>query len=126
MQLARQFARQTISVAAMVAILALALYGCLAFSSSDSGFLDGFYEGYARGYRGFIHVQVRMEGGRIAEIELVSSDEDPFMGGEAIEELLDLVVAYNTTNLDAVAGATVSSMGFLQAVENAILNRGRP
>jgi fumarate reductase flavoprotein subunit len=79
------------------------------------------YEGTAQGYRGPIQVQVRVNGGSITEI-IVDSEEDYFVGGTAIEELIDMVIQYNTTDIDAVTGATESSRGFLKAVENAIMN----
>jgi uncharacterized protein with FMN-binding domain len=43
------------------------------------------------------------------------------VGGEAIEELIDTVVGYNSTDVDAVSGATETSKGFLEAVYNAIM-----
>jgi len=81
-----------------------------------------FYEGAAMGYRDMIHVRVGMEDGAITEITVIESFEDPAIGGAAIEELTDLVLMYNTTEIDAVSGATETSRGFLEAVENAILS----
>ena len=105
-------------------MLLLSVYGCAGFSSGGRAELaavpDGVYEGIGRGYRGPIRVQVRMEGGSIAAIDIIASREEPSVGGAAMEELLDLVIAYNTTDLDAVSGATGSSRGFLEALENAI------
>jgi uncharacterized protein with FMN-binding domain len=60
-------------------------------------------------------------GGAVSEIEIIDSEEDPFVGGEAMQELLDMVIEYNTTDIDAVSGATESSKGFLEAVESAIM-----
>jgi len=77
--------------------------------------------GSAMGYRGEITVQVQMDGNQIADIVIIDSAEDRFVGGAAIEELIDMVIMYNTTDLDAVSGATESSRGFLEAVQNAIL-----
>jgi uncharacterized protein with FMN-binding domain len=82
---------------------------------------NGVYEGVGRGRRGPVRVRVRMEGGNIAEIEIVDSSEDQFVGGAAMEELLELALMYNTTDLDAISGATESSEGFLAALENAIM-----
>ena len=78
-------------------------------------------EGAAMGYRGMIHVRVGMEEGNITEITVVESCEDEAIGGAAIEELTDLVLMYNTTDIDAVSGATETSRGFLEAIENAIM-----
>ena len=82
---------------------------------------NGVYEGVGRGRRGPVLVRVRMEGGNIAEIEIIDSSEDQFVGGAAMEELLEQALMYNTTDLDAISGATESSKGFLAALENAIM-----
>ena len=101
----------------------VAMFGCAVFRQSGvmEKRADGVYEGAGQGYRGSIRVQVRMEGGSIASIEIIDSDEDYAVGGAAMEELLDMIITYNTTDIDAVSGATETSRGFLEAVENAIL-----
>jgi uncharacterized protein with FMN-binding domain len=100
----------------------LVIAGCAALGGGrEIAAPDGIYEGTGQGHRGPIHVQVRLSGGSITEIEIVDSEEDRFVGAEAMEELLELVIEYNTTDIDAVSGATESSRGFLEAVENAIM-----
>jgi uncharacterized protein with FMN-binding domain len=79
------------------------------------------YEGTAQGYRGPVTVQVRLNGGNISEIIIVDSVEDRFVGGAAMEELIGIIIENNSTDVDAVSGATESSRGFLEAVQNAIL-----
>jgi uncharacterized protein with FMN-binding domain len=79
-------------------------------------------EGAAMGYRGMIHVRVGMDKGTITDITVIESHEDWAVGGAAIEELTDLVLMYNSTEIDAVSGATETSTGFLKAIENAIMN----
>jgi uncharacterized protein with FMN-binding domain len=104
-------------------VLVLAfLGGCalLGYKGQEGG---DVHEGRGMGYRGPITVQVRLNGGSITEIIIVESEEDRFVGGAAMEELADLVILYNSTDLDAVSGATESSKGFLEAVENAIMNK---
>jgi fumarate reductase flavoprotein subunit len=91
-----------------------------AASLSEEGLVDGVYEGSARGYRGLIGVSLRVEEGGMAEIDIVDSAEDPFVGGAAMEELLELALIYNTVDLDAISGATESSEGFLAALSNAL------
>ncbi|MCL2806207.1 MAG: FMN-binding protein [Treponema sp.] len=87
------------------------------------GLAGEVFEGTGQGYRGPVTVQVRMNGADITEIVIVDSEEDRFVGTEAMEELADLVIYYNSTDVDAVSGATQSSRGFLEAVENAIIKR---
>jgi len=101
-------------------MLGLTVFGCVSLGNKDK---EGVvYEGTADGYRGQIRVQVRLNEGSITEIVIIDSEEDVFVGGAAMEELLDTVILYNTTDVDAVTGATESSRGFLEAVENAIMN----
>jgi len=111
--------------------LSLMVFGCVSLGNRNNAIVsEGYdasenaavYEGTAQGYRGPIQVQVRVSGGSITEIIIVDSEEDNFVGGAAIEELIDTVIQYNTTDIDAVTGATESSRGFLKAVENAIMN----
>jgi uncharacterized protein with FMN-binding domain len=90
--------------------------------SSRRALPDGEYEGSGQGYRGAIRVRVRIEAGGIGEILIIDSEEDPSVGGAAMEELLELALIYQSADLDAVSGATESSKGFLAAVEDAILS----
>ena len=80
------------------------------------------YEGAAPGYRGVIRVRVGFENGNITEITVIESREDRAVGGAAMEELTDLVLMYNSTEVDAISGATETSKGFLAAIENAIMD----
>jgi len=80
------------------------------------------YEGSSIGYRGTIHVQVRMSGGSISEITVVDSVEDRFIGGAAMEELIETMIELNSIDIDTVSGATITSKGFLEAVRNAIMS----
>jgi uncharacterized protein with FMN-binding domain len=97
--------------------------GCITMKGSQLIAADGVYESAGMGYRGPIHLRVRIEGGNITEIDILESEEDPLVGGAAIEELTDLVFMYNSIDLDAVSGATESSEGFLKALENAIMGQ---
>ena len=106
-------------MAAALILSALAAAGC---TSLKAGAEPGaVYEGAAMGYRGIIHVRVGLYQGTITEITVVESCEDWNVGEAAIEELTDLVLMYNTTELDAVSGATETSRGFLEAVRSAIM-----
>lgn len=102
----------------MIVFITILIIGCTSIKA-ESGTR---YEGAALGYRGIIRVRVGLEKGTITEIAIVESHEDRYVGGAAIEELTDLVLMYNTTELDAVSGATETSMGFLEAIENAIMS----
>ena len=101
-----------------VLVLGCAVIGRGVYESSPGE----VFEGTGQGYRGPVTVQVWVSGGSITQIVVIDSEEDRFVGGAAIEELIDAVIVCNTTDVDAVSGATESSRGFLEAVENAIMS----
>ncbi|MDR2517624.1 MAG: FMN-binding protein [Spirochaetaceae bacterium] len=105
--------KYTITALALCALVS----GCAGYRAADGG--QGVFTGAAPGFRGPVRVLVRMDEHGIAGIEILAHDDDAAIGGAAMEELLDLALEYNTTDLDAVSGATESSAGFLRAVENA-------
>ncbi|MDR2110599.1 MAG: FMN-binding protein [Spirochaetaceae bacterium] len=101
-----------------------AVSGCAGGPSQTAGrfarHTPGIYEGFGQGYRGPVHVLVRTSPGGILGIEILEHGDDAAVGGAAMEELLELVLEANSTELDAVSGATESSAGFLAAVEDAL------
>ena len=103
-----------------LAILLL-MAGCLGLArDAGGGYKAGVYEGTGRGFRGPIVVQVQMSPAGIEDVVILSHRETPYPGAVAMEELLELVLETGSTDLDAVSGASLSSRGFLEAVENAI------
>ena len=116
-----------LSALAGLVVTALLFSGCVSQKNGaetaceDALHERALFQGAAMGYRGMIQVRVGFEQGTITEITVVESREDHAIGGAAIEELTDLVLMYNTTELDAVSGATETSKGFLEAIENAIM-----
>lgn len=106
------------SVLALVVIAS----GCAIFGGG-AAFEGEVYEGTGQGFRGPVTVQVRVSGGSIIDIVIIDSAEDRFVGGAAMEELAEMVIEYNTTDVDAVTGATESSRGFLEAVDDAIMKK---
>jgi hypothetical protein len=101
--------------------------GCL-----GSGFIrkayytPGIYEGVGRGYNGPVHVRLQMSSAGIEDIVITGHEEGALPGAAAMEELLDLVLETGSTDLDAVSGATYSSRGFLEAVEDALGKAAAP
>jgi uncharacterized protein with FMN-binding domain len=94
--------------------------GLAAGNSENHRYVPGVYEGIGEGRRGPVHILVRLDTEGIVEIEIIDHGEDTFLGLPAMEELLEAVLAENSTDLDAVSGATESSQGFLAAVEDAL------
>ena len=80
---------------------------------------DGTYTGSAMGYNDNITVSVTVAGGKIASIAVVSEDDDEpyFTNARAV---ISRILSSQTTNVDAVTGATYSSKGIMSAVAQAL------
>ena len=101
--------------------LSVFILTCLALPSvREAGYTPGTYEGIGSGYRGPIHVRVQTSASGIEDIAIIKHQESNFPGLAAMEELLEKVLETGETDVDAISGATYSSRGFLQAVENAL------
>jgi len=103
-------------------VLLVIVSSCAILNSSLSDEGD-IYTGTGQGYRGQITVQVWLNANQITDVVIIDSAEDRFVGEAAMEELAELVLTYNSIDIDTISGATISSRGFLEAVENAILNK---
>jgi len=100
---------------------AILLAGCLSPGLVwEVSYTPGVYEGSGRGYRGPVHVRLLAGPAGIEDIVITGHRESAFPGAAAMEELLEAILEYGLTDLDTVSGATFSSRGFLDAVENAL------
>lgn len=96
----------------------------LPLNAVDFGRLqDGTYRGaYAGGmYRWRANTcEVTVTDGKVTDIQLVGS-QDPGGGHTDYAMLYDRVIAAQSLQVDTISGATLTSKGYLQAVENALL-----
>ena len=92
----------------------------------EAGFAPGAYEGVGRGYRGPIHVRVQLSPAGIEDIVITGHSEGSYPGDAAMEEILEAILETGSTDLDAVSGASFSSRGFLEAVEDALGKAAAP
>ena len=56
----------------------------------------------------------------ITAITAQSAEEDPWYFEQAEKPVIEAILAGQATEVDAVSGATYSSKGIMQAVENAL------
>jgi uncharacterized protein with FMN-binding domain len=105
---------------ALCLLYAAVVTACAGSASSAAGEPDRVSEGAGQGYGGLIWVLVHANGNGIQAIEVLDHQDDAFIGGAAMESLIEAVLDANSTDLDAVSGATESSQGFLEAVRNAL------
>lgn len=80
----------------------------------------GEYIGTGMGIGGEIVVKVATDGTTIDSIEVLEQKETAEIGGAALEQLPNMVIEAQTTEIDAIAGATKTSNAFFAAVEEAM------
>ena len=137
-------------VAASAATAAVATAGtAIALADTPAaGMVPGTYIGEAKGHRGTLRVSVTVSEDTIESIEFVEAvpatnavipplDVDPFaiyavaMLNDAPQildsvtsRMGDRIVEYQSLNVDAICGATITSFGYKAAVENALTQAG--
>lgn len=102
----------------LVLILSLSFTGCS--KSAASAWKDGTYNGKAEGVHGDIEVSVEISGGKIAKVNITSENETEGVSDLAIEQIPAAIVEKQSTEVEVVAGASVSSKAIITAVEAAL------
>lgn len=113
----------------MKKLLALVVCACMLFSFAafaEEAAIDGEYNVVGRGFYGDLDVTVTIADGRIAGIAVADCPETPELGGRAIEIMTEAMVANNTSGVDSVSGATVTSAYFRMAVNEALKQANAP
>lgn len=81
---------------------------------------DGTYEGSAFGFGDLITVSVTIQGGRMTDISVLdASGEDRPYYNQSLP-LLDQMLSSQSTEVDTVSGATLTSEGLIGAVADAL------
>lgn len=80
---------------------------------------ESFY-GSAEGYGGDLTVEVIVDDGEIVGIIVTEHSETEQVAEPAFGQLADSVIAAQSTDVDTVSGATVTSEAFLEAVGRAL------
>ncbi|MEG1878540.1 MAG: flavocytochrome c, partial [Pseudoflavonifractor sp.] len=94
-------------------------------SAAPSAVKDGSYKGEGVGKGGKIEIEVAIAGDKITGITVLSHNETPGLA-DAMITLTDEIVTTNSVEVDTVAGCTLTSDGFLQAVNAALAAAGAP
>lgn len=87
---------------------------------------DGQYTGTGAGLMGTIEVSVTVQDGKIAGVEVLSHSETAGICDPALEGIPAAIVEAQSADVEAVAGATYTSRGIMEAVQNALSGGGEP
>ena len=89
-------------------------------AEQERTYRDGTYYGSGTGFGGKLTVEVVIQDGKISFITLVENEGDDHPYIDHASTLLQSIVTTQSTNVDAVSGATYSSAGLIEAVRNAL------
>ncbi len=97
----------------------LILFGC----SAKGKYKPGTYEASATGYNEEVPITLSVQINDEGDIENVlvhKQDEAPELGGLALDTLVGYAIEENSSEIDTVTGATLTSEGFIQALDEAL------
>ena len=104
-------------------LCAMLLMGCIAAQAEA---IDGEYNVVSPGFYGDLNVTVKIADGKIADITVTDCPETPELGGKAIEIMSAAMIENNTSGVDSVSGASVTSAYFRMAVNAALKEANAP
>ena len=104
----------------MIKQLIVAASAALLCTAASAAYKDGTYTGEGKGNASQIQVEVTVAGGKISAVKVVKHGETL---DAAQKSLSQQIVEKNGTNgVQAVTGASNSSKGIIEAVNNALKN----
>ena len=114
------FSARTLRLSAVAALLCGAALAPLQIQAAE-----GAFEGTAQGKLSTVKAVAAFDkSGRIESVKLDVSGETPELGGAAVKAMGPAIVKHQSTAVDGVAGATVSSDAIRKAVAAAIAKAG--
>lgn len=87
---------------------------------SDNVYKNGTYEGSGTGYGGTITVQVTLQDDTITDVSVTSAPGEDSAYLAQGENVISNIISEQSTDVDTVSGATFSSTGILEAVNDAL------
>ncbi|MFT8348085.1 4Fe-4S binding protein [Clostridium saccharoperbutylacetonicum] len=91
-----------------------------ASDNSAQKYKDGTYTGSGHGFGGTTKVSVTIAGGKITGVKTVSNEDTSKYYNRAIGSTTNSVISKQSGSVDTVSGATYSSRGIIEAVQNAL------
>lgn len=89
--------------------------------TSSAKYVTGTYTKSAQGKNGEITLEVVLSESEIVSINVVSESETPELGGVALSTMLPAIIEAQSTDVDSVTGATITSTAIIEIV-NSILS----
>lgn len=99
--------------------------GCICIYNRANAPVPGeVFTGKAQGMFCEIVAEVTVADGKIADVKLTGADETPSLGGVVLEQMPGKILAAQSTDVDGMAGATITTDAVKAAVNDALVQAG--
>lgn len=110
--------KKNISIFGALIVSLLIFAGC---GIGQGSLKDGAYGGEGEGYSSTIKVNIAVEGGKMSGLQIVEHGETDNIFNEAADKISeDIIGEESTEEIDFVSGATSSSKGIIEAINEAL------
>lgn len=117
--------KKIVSILLIVLMFVAVLSGCTTNANAPENILkDGTYVGTGKGNNGDIKVEMKVEEGKIASVEILEHSETPGLSDPAFNSIPQAIVEGQTLAVDTITGATHASQGIIEAVRDCIIQAG--
>ena len=106
-----------VKVLAIVLVIAMSLSGC---AKNGGKYVAGTYSGEAQGFGGTVTVTITVSDSKIEKVDVAGDKETESIGGAALGTLAEKIMEKQSAEIDAVAGASVTSAAVKEAAAAAI------
>ncbi|OGO76721.1 MAG: hypothetical protein A2Y23_05590 [Clostridiales bacterium GWB2_37_7] len=103
-----------------ILLLVAALLFAVGCQANSGKFINGIYNGSGEGKNGPIKVEVSVENGKLNTIKILEHSETPGLSDPILEKIPQEIIKAQSTEVSVISGATVTSNGVIQAVQDAI------
>ncbi len=91
------------------------------YGEADPGpYTDGIYEGTGTGFGGGVKMQILVENGHITSVKILQAEDETPEYLNRAAALLPVVLEAQNTDVDVISGATFSSEGILDGIQEAL------
>lgn len=94
-------------------------------TDTEETLAENEYIGEAESYGGTVKVKVTMDGDKISKIDVLSHSDTAGICDAAYETIPEAIISAQSTEVDTVANATISSKAIMAAVEDALSKVGK-
>lgn len=112
------------TIAGIITLLMVVSLSTVPGYAEDAKLVPGTYEGISSSVGGPLKVSVEVNEDTIVSVEVVECNDTQGVGTVAVEIVADRIVENQSTNVDGVTGATLSSIFLRNAVRAALTEAG--